>query len=83
MAFYTLLLPALFRLMGLAVNSMLPIKATLEEDVNKKPHVERLVHGLVRKGDSSYSVLPLVGPDVEVFSAMEKANGLIIVDQIS
>jgi len=79
-AFHTLVLPALLQLMGLKVDSMSHIEAILEQDVDKRPGTEHLVQGLVREGNDSYRVLPLLGPDVEVFSAMRMANGLIIVD---
>jgi molybdopterin-guanine dinucleotide biosynthesis protein MobB len=79
-SFYTLVLPALLRLKGLRVNAMPPVQAILEQDIWKKPGTEHLVQGLVRGNDSPCSVLPLAGPDVEVFSAMKMANGLIIVD---
>lgn len=79
-AFYSLVLPALLRLMGCKVDGISPIKAILEQGIKKRPGIEHLVQGLVREKDASYHVLPLVGPDVEVFSAMRRANGLIIVD---
>jgi molybdopterin-guanine dinucleotide biosynthesis protein MobB len=78
--FHTLILPALLRQMGWKANRLSCIKATLERDLNKRPGVEHLVQGLVTQEDSHYSVLPLVGPDVGVFPAMSRANGLIIVD---
>ncbi len=78
-AFYAFVLPALFRLLGLTVSSMSTVNAILAEDVKKKPGIEYLVHGLVSRKDASYAVLPLVGPDVDAFSAMERANGLIII----
>jgi molybdopterin molybdotransferase len=78
--FYTLVVPALFRLMGLASGRMSCIQASLEQDVKKKPGVEHLIQGSIRQQDSHYSVLPLAGPDVGVFHAMSRANGLIIVD---
>jgi molybdopterin-guanine dinucleotide biosynthesis protein B len=77
--FYTLVLPALLQLMGLRPDRMSYIKATLERDLKKRLGVEHLVQGLVTEEEARYSVLPLVGPDVGVFPAMSKANGLIIV----
>ena len=59
---------------------MSPVKAILEQEIKKKPGIEHLAQGLVREKDASYHVLPLVGPDVEVTSAMTRANGLIIID---
>jgi molybdenum cofactor synthesis domain-containing protein len=79
-AFYTLVLPALLRLMGFKADGVSPIKAILEQGIKKKPGIEHLAQGLVRQKDCSYHVLPLVGPDVEVISAMTRANGLIIID---
>jgi molybdopterin-guanine dinucleotide biosynthesis protein B len=79
-AFYTLVLPALLQLMGLTGNGLVPVEAILEQDIEKKPGIEHLVQGLAGAGNDSYRVLPLVGPDVEGFSAMCMANGLIIVD---
>jgi len=76
--FYTLVLPALLRLMGMAVQGPCCIEAVLEQDINKTPGIEHLVQGFVME-DSHYRVLPLVGPDIEVFPAMARANGLIIV----
>jgi molybdopterin molybdotransferase len=79
-AFYTLVLPALLQLMGCKEDGISPIQAILEQGIKKKPGIEHLVQGLVREKDASSHVLPLVGPDVKVFSAMSRANGLIIVD---
>jgi len=79
-AFYTLVLPALLRLMAFKADGMSPIKAILEQDIMKKPGMEHLAQGLVRERDSAYHVLPLVGPDVEISFAMTRANGLIIID---
>ncbi len=79
-AFYTLVLPALLQLGGFKADGVSPIKAILEQGMKKKPGIEHLAQGLVRQKDSSYHVLPLVGPDVEVSSAMTRANGLIIID---
>ena len=78
-AFYTLVLPALLRLMGCQGGGRSPITASLEQGVKKKPGIEHVVQGWVRKQDSGYSVLPLTGPDVGVFSALTRANGLIII----
>ena len=78
--FYTLILPVLSRLMGQQVDRMLPMKAILEQDLEKRPGIEHLVQGLVRNEESTYRVLPLAGPGVEVFSAMDMANGLIFVE---
>ena len=78
-AFYTLVAPALLRLMG-QTDRMVPIKASLEQDLEKRPGIEHLVQGLVRNEDSAYRVLPLVGPHAGVFSAMSMANGLILVE---
>jgi molybdopterin-guanine dinucleotide biosynthesis protein MobB len=78
-AFYALVLPALLRLRGIRLDGMSPIKAVLDKDIKKKPGTEHLVQGLVREEDSLYRVLPLVGPDVDVFFAMSRANGLIMV----
>lgn len=77
---YTLVVPALTRLMGFSVNTTCVVEAILEQDINKRPGIEHLVQGLVRKQDSRHSVLPLVGTDVEVFRAMAEANALILVD---
>ncbi len=78
--FHTLVLPALLRLMGLTTNGTACIKASLQRDVRKKPGVEHLVQGLISEQGSHRSVRPLVGPDIGVFPAMKRANGLIIVD---
>jgi molybdopterin-guanine dinucleotide biosynthesis protein MobB len=78
-AFYTLVLPTLSQLMGFRPDGMSSIRAILEENVEKKPGIEHIVEGLLRKDGSSYRVFPLVGPDVEVFSAMAMANSLIFV----
>jgi len=78
--FYTLVLPALLRLMGVKAGGISPIKAILEQGIKKKPGIEHLVQGLVRGQGPLYSVLPLAGPEVGVFSAMTSANGLIIID---
>ncbi|MDY6952374.1 MAG: molybdopterin-guanine dinucleotide biosynthesis protein B [Thermodesulfobacteriota bacterium] len=77
-AFYTLIVPALLRLMG-QTDRMVPIKATLERDLEKRPGIEHLVQGLVRNEGSAYRVLPLAGPHTGAFSAMAMANGLILV----
>jgi molybdopterin-guanine dinucleotide biosynthesis protein MobB len=79
-AFYTLVLPALLRLMAFKANGVSPIRAILEQGIKKKPGIEHLAQGLVRERDSAYRVLPLVGPDVEISFAMTRANGLIIID---
>ncbi len=78
-AFYALVLPTLLRLRGIRLDGVSPVKAVLDKGIKKKPGTEHLVQGLVRQEDSIYRVLPLVGPEVEVFSAMSRANGLIIV----
>jgi molybdopterin molybdotransferase len=78
-AFYVLVLPALLRLMGFKIERMPSIKAILEQDIKKRPGTDHLVQGLVREEDSRYRVLPLVGPEVSIFSAMKRANGLIVV----
>jgi molybdopterin-guanine dinucleotide biosynthesis protein MobB len=77
-AFYTLVVPALSRLKG-QMDRVFPVEAILEEDLEKKSGIEHLVQGLVENEDSALHVLPLVGPHVQVFSAMAMANGLIIV----
>ncbi|NVM21795.1 MAG: molybdopterin-guanine dinucleotide biosynthesis protein B [Desulfobacterales bacterium] len=77
--FFALVLPALLQLTGLRTDWMSRIKAVLESDIDKKPGTEHLVQGFVTERDSSYSVLPLAGPDAGVFPAMGRANALIMV----
>jgi len=78
--FYSLVLPALLWLMGRKVGGISPVTAILEQDIEKRSGIEHLVQGLVRRVDSLYYVLPLIGREVETFSAMNRANGLIIVN---
>ena len=79
-AFYSLVLPALLCLMGREVGGTSPVTAILELDIKKRAGIEHLVQGLVRRIDSLYYVLPFVGRTIETFSAMNRANGLIIVN---
>jgi molybdopterin molybdotransferase len=79
-SFYTLVLPALLQLTGLRVSQPTPVEAILEQDIEKRPGMEHLVQGLVTERDSLRRVLPLAGPDMEIFRAMSTANGLIIIN---
>jgi len=78
--FYSLILPALLWLMGRKMGGISPVTAILERDIEKRSGIEHLVQGLVRRVDSLYYVLPFVGREVETFSAMNRANGLIIIN---
>ncbi len=78
--FFSLVLPALKRLAGALTYTTSYIEALLDEDIRKKPGVEHLVQGLVREEDSRCRVHPLGGSKQKVFSAMNRANGMIVVE---
>jgi len=79
-AFYALVRPALYHLMGgpsLGLNS---VSALLDGDIAKKTGVEHWIQGRVHRVNGRFHVAPLLGPDIDTFTAMNRANGLIVLD---
>jgi molybdopterin molybdotransferase len=76
-AFYSFVLPALWRLCGHRDVRTETVQAILEKSIRKQPGITHMVQGVVTEKASLSSVLPLTGPGIAKLSAMAKANGLI------
>jgi len=79
-AFYALVRPTLGHLMGGPSLDLNPVSAVLDGDIPKKTGIEHWIQGWIHRIDGRFHVAPLLGPHVDTFTAMNRANGLIVLD---
>jgi len=77
--FHVLVRPALKKLMGYKEVSPDIVTAIMEKNLSKKPGLEHLVQAVVVSKNGKARVRPLVRSEAKVLSAMNRANGLILV----
>jgi molybdopterin molybdotransferase len=77
--FHTLIRPCLRKLMGQEPIGPATIRASLEQDLHRRPGLAHFVSGQVSLKEGEYRVCPVGKPDHSIFSAMGMANGFIMV----
>ncbi len=79
-AFYALVRPTLYHLMGGPSFDLNSVSAVLDGDIPEKTGVEHWIQGRVHRVDGRFHVAPLLGPHIGTLTAMNRANGLIVLD---